>query len=866
MGRRAGNTGPSPMELKLKSDLDRTRRELSQLKKAGGGQTQREEPAQLRGQVTELEETRGRLSKLYFDQLEENRRRASKLHEILRAISQINADLDLDTLLSRVAATIQTSLEFGVVFIRIREPGSDRLQAAAFAGLAASACAALEAEDVKLGDFESWLSEEFRVSRSFFIHHAHPLSRRLPKGYVPELGPREAWEWHAEDVLLVPLVNGGGERIGYISVDDPADRLVPSHEVIELLEIFASHAVVAIENARLYRQLASRTAELEDLSVRMKEMNELKSNFVSTVSHELRTPLTAIRAYVDTILAAGIERLSSEQVRQFLGVLDEESLRLSRLIESVLDLSHYDSRPARPQRQTVDLQEVVEETASLLARMAEAGRVDLKVVGEAADTHVDADRDQMRQLVLHLGGNAIKFTPAGGRVVVRLTGDERSLALTVEDTGIGIPEEALEKIFDRFYQVDSSLVRRFGGTGLGLAICKSIVEGHGGRIRATSSAEQGSCFTVTVPRRAGPVIVVRPGSVQPLPSEDVLRLAVEMVSEVMNAGVVSLMLQEPNGDLVIQAAIGLEDWVVRDARVRPGSGVAGWVAQHRRPVCVARRENELESAGSGRSSYRTGTYLSVPLENENGLLGVLNVTDPHSQRAFQAEDCNLLLELAERIAHAWQRASLETNQSEVGDTADALRRVLEHLRVRRQTAPDRVSLAQTIAAEMGLEAAEIGLIGYAATVHDVGMAVVSPITEKREALTDAERREMQRHVEIGAEILRPLEIMGSLHDVVLSHHEWWDGSGYPRGLKGKDIPMGARLLAVVDAFESMTQGRAHRLPQSPEAALFEIMELRGKQFDPELVDALARVLPRWDAEAGGAIPATQPQSTLEGGR
>src|SRR5206468_12129798 len=147
---------------------------------------------------------------------------------------------------------------------------------------------------------------------------------------------------------------------------------------------------------------------------------------------ERRTPLTAIRAYVDTIRAAGIERLSSEQVRQFLAVLDEESLRLSRLIESVLDLSHYDSRPARPQRQTVDLQEVVEETASLLARMAEAGRVDLKVVGEAADTHVDADRDQMRQLVLHLGGNAIKFTPAGGRVVVRLTGDERSLALTVE--------------------------------------------------------------------------------------------------------------------------------------------------------------------------------------------------------------------------------------------------------------------------------------------------------------------------------------------------------------------------------------------------------------------------------------------------
>ena len=868
MSRKRRATGPSAQELRLKNDLERTRRELSRLKK--GGAPAAGESQELRGQVNVLEKTKGRLSKLYFDQLEETRRRVTKLHEILRVISQINADLDLDTLLSRVASTIQTSLDFGIVFIRMREPGSDRLQAAAFAGLAASARAALETQDVKLEDFRSWLSEEFRVSRSYFIHHAHPLSRRLPQGYVPELGPREAWEWHPEDVLLVPLVNGNGDLLGYISVDDPADRLVPSHDAIELLEIFASHAVVAIENGRLYGQLASRTAELKDVGLRMKEMHALKNNFVSTISHELRTPLTAIRAYVDTIRAAGLDRLSSEQATQFLGVLDQESLRLTRLIESVLDLSHFDSRPTGPKRQSIDLGDVVEETGSLLVRMAEAGRVHLKVVREAADTQVDADRDQMRQLVLHLGGNAIKFTPVGGRVVVRLAGDEQGLTLTVEDTGIGIPEEALEKIFDRFYQVDSSLVRRFGGTGLGLAICKSIVEGHGGRIRVTSAAGKGSCFTVKMPWRTGPAVVVRPdaaGSARSLPSEDVLRLAVEMVSEVMNAGVVSLMLQEPSGDLLIQAAIGLEEWVVREGRVRPGAGVSGWVAQHRRPVCVARREEDPEVRGSGRLKYRTGTFLSVPLETERGLLGVLNVTDPHTKRPFQAEDCNLLLELAERIANAWQQAlSLETNQAEVGDTTDALRRVLEHLRTGRQTAPNRVAIAQMIATEVGLDPSEIGVIGYTATVHDVGMAVVGPVTEKRDSLTEDERKDMQRHVEIGAEILRPLEIMGSAHEVVLSHHEWWDGSGYPRGLKGTGIPVGARVLAVVDAFESMTQGRAHRLPQSPEAALLEIMELRARQFDPEMVDALARVLPRFDAEAGGAVPAIQADTTLDEGR
>ncbi|HEY3216040.1 MAG TPA: HD domain-containing phosphohydrolase [Candidatus Eisenbacteria bacterium] len=839
MARQAAKAGPSATELKLRADLDRARRELGRLKKSGAGT----------GDDDAI------------------RRRSAKLHEILKVISQINADLELGPLLERVAGTIQASLGFRVVFIRLREPGSDRLKAAAFAGLASAIPEALGAEDVRLEHFQSWLREEFRVSRSYFISHKHPFSRTLPRGYAPDLGAREEWEWHPEDVLLVPLVNGSGELLAYLSVDDPVDRRVPSPEVVELLEIFASHAVVAIENARLYQQLAARTRELEEAGRRMKEMHALKSTFVSTISHELRTPLTAIRACVDTLQAAGQDRIGGEQLSQFVSVLDEESLRLSRLIESLLDLSRFDAGQLHPLPKTVDLGEVVEETAGLLGRTAGAGQVDLKVAREVADTHLDADRDQMRQLVLHLASNAIKFTPSGGRVVLRLTGDERELALQVEDTGIGIPADALEKIFDRFYQVDSSLVRRYGGSGLGLAICKSIVEGHHGCLRAKSAPDQGSCFTVTLPRRTERRVIVRPGPTLRAPTEDVLRLGVEMVSEVMNAGVVSLMLQEPDGDLVIQAAIGLEEWVVREARVQIGTGVSGWVARHQRPVCVRPEERSGEVSGSGRSCYRTGTFLSVPLETDEGRVGALNVTDPLSKRPFEVEDCHLLMDLAERVAHAWQQAhSAEVSPSEVGDTADALRRVLEHLRAGRKSAPDRVWLAQAIAHEMRLEDVEVCVIGFAAAVHDVGMTFVSrAILESRRPLTKAQRIEMQQHVEMGAEVLRPLATMGAVRDVVLSHHEWWDGSGYPRGLRGSRIPIGARVLAVVDAFESMIRGRAHRLPKSRETALLEIMELRGTQFDPEAVDALARILPGLDVEPAGEA-GTPEHATSDGGR
>jgi signal transduction histidine kinase/response regulator RpfG family c-di-GMP phosphodiesterase len=633
-----------------------------------------------------------------------------------------------------------------------------------------------------------------------------------------------------------------GELVGYISVDDPVDRLVPSRASIELLELLAGHALVAINNARLYRDLQERSRELEAATQRSNEINVLKSNFVSTVSHELLTPLTAIRAFLDALRAGG--PAEAERMPRFLDVMNEETERLSRLIVSILDLSRFDSGHHMPMCQTVDLGELVGESAQVLQPMAEAGHVNLKVANELADTRLDADRDQLRQLLLHLGSNAIKFTPAGGSVVLRATGDERQVRLDIEDNGIGIPAESLDKVFDRFYQVDSSLVRRYGGVGLGLALCKSIVEWHGGRIHATSEPGRGSCFTVELPRRGTARVIARPeaGSAA---GEDLVKLAIEMVAEVMNAGVVSMMTVQPGDELVIQAAIGLDPRVVRNARVRVGEGVSGWVARHRRPVCVTRPEDAADVQASGRDMYSTGTFLSVPLQSADGdLIGVLNVTDPTSGRQFEPEDCRLALDLAERVARAWERSrALESDRVGVADTAEALRQVIEHLRLGQRSAPDRVRLSAAISRELGLPESDVGVIAFAAAVHDVGMTLVGDNILGGRAFNDEERLAMQRHVELGADLLHRIETMSAVREVVLSHHEWWDGSGYPRGLRGTEIPIGSRVLAVVDAFESMTQGRAHRAARSFEAARDEIARLRGRQFDPTVVAAFERVLP-----------------------
>jgi signal transduction histidine kinase/response regulator RpfG family c-di-GMP phosphodiesterase len=794
--------------------------------------------------IAELNADRERLNNLYLLAVEQNRLRADKLHRILENICDINSGLDLDALLRRLAETIATTLGFRVVLIRLREPGTDRLRACAFSGIDARSRAALEAQDVLLIEFLNWLREEFKVSQSYFISHAHDFSRRLPVGVTPNLGPREAGEWHPNDVLIVPLFDRTGEPVAYFSVDDPIDRQVPSRETIELLEIFANHAVVAIENARLYNRLETHSRELEEAGERMSEVMTLKNNFVATVSHELRTPLAAMSAYMDSLLGAREGQIDHEQLQRFLSVVSEESQRLTRLIESLLDLNRIDAGLTKLTRQTIDMRELIEETARLLRPVAQIGQIALKDSIDCADTRVDADRDQLRQLVLHLGSNAIKFTPPGGSVTLRLFGDAREIGLQVEDTGIGIPEHALDKIFDRFYQVDSSLERRFGGTGLGLAICKSIAEWHGGRVTAESEVGRGSRFTVVLPRRSDRRVAVRPPARPRASVEDVLKLAVEIVAESMNAQVVSLMARDVDGSWTIRAAMGLDESVVRETRVPAGSGVVGWVGDRRRPVCLPEAADELPVRGSGREQYNTPTFLSVPVESNGEMLGVLNVTDPEDGRLFHAEDWHLLVHLAKRVAGVWEKArAVERMQVDIDGSTQALRQVLQHLQRSRGSAPDRVPLARALAREMKLDEDEVGLIGFAASLHDIGMNMVGErVTEGGGRLDDEDRERLARHPEFAADTLELLGRIRVVEDVILSHHECWDGSGYPRGLSGDQIPIGARILAVVDAWESMTIGRAHRPARSPEDARLELLRLRGRQFDPEVVNAFDHAL------------------------
>ena len=227
-----------------------------------------------------------------------------------------------------------------------------------------------------------------------------------------------------------------------------------------------------------------------------REVDRLKIDFTSSVSHELRTPLTSIKAYTATILRD--PKMPEETRRQFLAIIDEESNRLAALIEDLLEVSRIEPGAAKVRREAVDVAAVIEKVLLNLTPLAQKKNIQLrKDIGDELPT-LQADEGKIESVVTNLVNNAIKFTPEHGDVAICVEVANGEMVVRVSDTGMGIPKEALSKIFDRFYRVNRP-GKQIQGTGLGLSIVNKIVTMHDGRIEVESEMDQGTTFTVFLP-------------------------------------------------------------------------------------------------------------------------------------------------------------------------------------------------------------------------------------------------------------------------------------------------------------------------------------------------------------------------------
>ena len=289
----------------------------------------------------------------------------------------------------------------------------------------------------------------------------------------------------------------GEQLLGVLAIYHrrPLDR-----NTIELLTLFAQHAATAIQESHLFHLATEQTARLGAVNAELHRANEHKSEFLANMSHELRTPLNSILGFSQLLLEGDGGVLSGDQ-RQDVEIIAQNGHHLLSLINDLLDISKLEAGKAQLHRGEVDIEALVVECVDSVGSLAKNKHLELSRAVSPEVGPVFADGPKLKQVLLNLLGNAIKFTETGSvRVVAERQGAD--LRVSVRDTGIGVPPEDVERIFESFQQGNSGMSGKYQGTGLGLSISRRLVEMHGGRIWVKSTPGQGSTFTFTIPQRA----------------------------------------------------------------------------------------------------------------------------------------------------------------------------------------------------------------------------------------------------------------------------------------------------------------------------------------------------------------------------
>ena len=408
-------------------------------------------------------------------------------HELEESNREVSAALEQQTAVAAVLQTISRSaFDLDVVLLELTEQVHHMLAADVTTTALIDGARLSQATEFPVGAGMSFLDD----SENYFLELARAGRPRFGfnRGEGDATTRANFERFGTFSVAVIPLMSADGP-LGILTVTKFGEHWFTDSEK-HLLQTFADQAVIAIENARLFRALQAKTAELEVAS-------RHKSEFLANMSHELRTPLNAIIGYAE-LIAEECEDLGNEELLPDLGKIQSAGKHLLTLISGILDLAKVESGRMDLFVERIDIAALVTEVDQIVRPLVEKNH-NAFVLGVPADVgSFDADQVKVKQVLFNLLSNSAKFTE-GGSVTLSITRGPGVVDFAITDTGIGMTAEQMGRLFEAFAQADVSTTRKYGGTGLGLALSRSFCQMMGGDITVTSELGAGSRFTVTLP-------------------------------------------------------------------------------------------------------------------------------------------------------------------------------------------------------------------------------------------------------------------------------------------------------------------------------------------------------------------------------
>ncbi len=615
---------------------------------------------------------------------------------------------------------------------------------------------------------------------------------------------------------------------GVLNINDKKGNGSFGDEEFALIKIIANQAAIAIENAFLMNKLQFKAVELEELNKKLVESDIVKTEFLTRVSHELRTPLNSVKGALYYIKQHN--DLGRVDLDEFYDIISQEVDKLIYIVENQLDFLRLEDEARVIKKSILDMPDILRDVSnsSSIKTIVNRRNIGIKIDIKGDVSPVVGDRVRIFQLFGNLIESLCHYLEYGDNF--NITIEENDFVNVIFTLPIPLPETVLSLIKDpiNIFKIDRSKER------LKLYLAKRVAEVH--RWLLISEVGHPSTITLKIPK-------IERLKVEAI-IENMVERITEFIAELMDINVCSIMLtDEFTGDLLIKGAIGLDEETIRKTRLHVGDNIAGWVALEGKPLLIEDIESDPRFTRKNLSHYNTKSLLSLPLKMNGRVIGVFNLNNKKDSKPFTIHDLYIAQALSERISYLLKKIYVqEFNGKELKNSLKTFENLVNIARNYHKKDGVIHDLVGRVMDYLGADEELRNIALYTSMLYDIGLMLASEDVLREKSLSTLEIRALRVHPYITITLLNSFEFSKEVRRAIIHHHERYDGTGYPEGLKGEEIPLISRVLSVVDSYNAMISERPYRKRLSPVQALKEIKKHSGTFYDPKVVNALTMVI------------------------